>query len=251
MLAHLRLQLLRQLIAGRDDNFLQQPRFIRRDRVPTGAVPEQAHDSGVRAVKHAKDAPFRATRAISETAAALDAGQNVIAVHCVAQSVAADEQIAVQVFSRRIRHYETVTVSMRYETPGELIHLRPHRRGRFSLWLSGVPVWHPLLWRRGIFSTSPGTSLRIPLRALLFLGQANSSVWIFVDFAAPLHFSRELNERPAGGVAQAKRRGDFTEALRPAGPGQMRQNVGFGDGCARVIVAWHGPAHCMRSASKR
>jgi hypothetical protein len=46
-------------------------------------------------------------------AAALDAGQHVIAVHGVAHRVAADEEIAVQIFSRRIRHDEAVTVAMR------------------------------------------------------------------------------------------------------------------------------------------
>src|ERR1700732_928063 len=40
----LRMQLLRQLVAGRDNNFLQQPRFVRRYRISARSVPEQAHD---------------------------------------------------------------------------------------------------------------------------------------------------------------------------------------------------------------
>ncbi len=180
MSAHLRPQLGRQLVAGRDNNFLQQARFVRRNRIATRAVPEQAHDRGVRAVKHSKDASFGTARAVGETAAALDARQDLIAVHGVAQSVAPDEQIAVQVFARRIRHDEAVTVSMRYQTPSQLIHLRPHSRGGFPLRLNTVPVRRPLL-RRGV------------LRTLFLLGQGKSPVWIFVDIAPLFHFSCELD----------------------------------------------------------
>src|SRR5882672_1453470 len=81
MRARLRLQLRRQLVTGRDNNFLQQPRFVRRDRVAAQAVPEQADDRAMCAVENAKDAPFRAPRAIRKAVAALDARQDVIAVH--------------------------------------------------------------------------------------------------------------------------------------------------------------------------
>jgi hypothetical protein len=204
----------------------------------------------VRAVEHAKDSPFGATRAVAETAAAFNTRQDVISVHGVAQTVATDEEVAVQIFARRIRHDEAVTVSMRHQTPGQLIHFRPRRRGGFSLRLSTVPL-RPLLRLRRIFSAPLGTSLRIAFRALFLLGQANSAIRIFVNVAAFFHFSCELHERPASGMAQIQRRGDFTEALRLARPGQVGEDVGFGDGCARLSGAWHGPAHCMRSASKR
>jgi len=75
--------------------------------------------------------------------------------------------------------------------------------------------------RRVNFRTSFRTSLRTPIRALLFLGQADSAVWIFVNIAPLFHSSRELHERATRGMAQAERRGDFTEALRLPGPGQV------------------------------
>src|SRR5882762_10950368 len=92
------------------------------------------------AVENAEDAPFRAARAIRKAVAALDARKDVIAVHRVAHCVATDEQVAVHVFTRRIGHDEAVTVAMRDQTPGQLIHLRTWPRGRFSLGLSAVPL---------------------------------------------------------------------------------------------------------------
>jgi len=89
--AHLPLQFRRQLVTGRDDNFLQQPRLVWSDRVAARAVSEKAHDRGVCAVEHAEDASFGAARAISETAAALNARQDVIPMHGVTQAIAADE----------------------------------------------------------------------------------------------------------------------------------------------------------------
>jgi hypothetical protein len=110
-----------------------------------------------------------------------------------------------------------------------------------------MPLLRPFLRRRSKYRTS----FRAPLRALLFFGQADSAVWILVDIAPLFHFSRQLQESPAGGMAQIKRRGDFTEALRLAGTGQLGKDIGFGNGCAGLTRAWHGPAHCMRSARKR
>jgi hypothetical protein len=94
------------------------------------------------------------------------------------------------------------------------------------------------------------TRLPAMLRRLLLRWQGDSSVRIFVDFAALFHFSREFYKRAAAGVAQAERRGDFAKALRLAGTGQMRQDIGFGNRRARLIMTRHGPDHCMRSVRK-
>ena len=60
MQAQLPLQFRRQFIARRNDDFLQQARFVRRDRISARSVPEQPHDRGVRAADHAQDASFGA-----------------------------------------------------------------------------------------------------------------------------------------------------------------------------------------------
>ena len=62
------------------------------------------------------------------------------------------------------------------------------------------------------------------LRALFLLGQANAPVRVFVDLPALLHFSRELHQRAAARVAQVERRRDFAQALRLAGPREMRHD---------------------------
>ena len=79
-----------------------------------------------------------------------------------------------------------------------------------------MPLRRSLSRRRGNFRTSFRASVRTPFRALLLLGQADSAVWIFVNITPLFHSSRELHERAPRGMAQAKRRGDFTEALRLA-----------------------------------
>jgi hypothetical protein len=113
----------------------------------------------------------------------------MIAVHGVADGIAPDEKIALQILSRRIRYNETVSVAMRDEPPRQLIRFRPNRRARFRmlLWVAfltmfrGVPLRGAFLWW-----------LRV-LRALFFLGQGNTPVRVFVDFTALLHFSRKLH----------------------------------------------------------
>ncbi len=89
----------------------------------------------MRAAEHAENSSFGAACAVGETAAALNARQDVIPMHGVAQGIAADEKIAVQILSWRIGHDEPVTVAMRHEAPGKLIHLGPRRRSGFPPWL--------------------------------------------------------------------------------------------------------------------
>ena len=80
----------------------------------------------MRAIKDAQNAAFRATCAVAKAVAALDARQHMISVHGIAQGVAADEQVAIQIFSRRIGNNETIPVAMRHQTPRQLIDLRAH-----------------------------------------------------------------------------------------------------------------------------
>src|ERR1700686_950958 len=136
MLTQLPLQLRRQFIARRDDDFLQQARFVRRNRVPSRSVPEQPHNRRVRAVDHAQDASFGAAwpSSVAKALAVRDVRKDVIAVHGVTDRVATDEKVSLQIFSRRIRHDEAVTVAMRDEASRQLICFRPYRWARFRAW---------------------------------------------------------------------------------------------------------------------
>ena len=68
MQAQLALQFRRQFVARRDNDFLQQARFVRRDRISARSVAEKAHDRGVRAADHAQDASLGAARARRQSA---------------------------------------------------------------------------------------------------------------------------------------------------------------------------------------
>jgi hypothetical protein len=89
------------------------------------------------------------------------------------------------------------------------------------------------------------------LRGLLLRRQSDSSIRIFVDLAALFHFSCEFYQRSPPGIAQAQGRSDLTKAQWFAGSRQLRQNIGFGNGRAGLIGAWHGGSHCKRFARKR
>jgi len=115
--AQLRLHFRRQFIAWRNNDFVQQSRFVRCDRISARSVPEQAHNGRVRPADHTQDAPFGTRRPspIAKPLAALHAREHMIAVHGVANSVAPDEKIALQIFSRRVRHDEAIPVTVRDE----------------------------------------------------------------------------------------------------------------------------------------
>ena len=91
--------------------------------------------------------------------------------------------------------------------------------------------------------------LRI-LGALFLFWQSNSPVRVFVNFPVLLHFSRELYQGAAARMTQAERGRNFAQALRLAGPCEVRYDLGFRDSCARLIGAWHGNGHCMRTSGK-
>ncbi len=202
----------------------------------------------MRATDHAQDASLRPASSIRESAAAFNAGEDMVSVHGVAHRVAPDEEISIQIFSRRIRHDEPITVAMRNQPAGQLVDLRPHRAGKITTWLR-IPLRSPLLVR-GVLRRALRSLFGAALRGLLFRGQGDPAVRVLVDFAALFHFSRKFHQRAPPGVLEAKRSRDFAKALRFAGARQMRQDIGFGQMRARLIVVRHGPGHCMRSVIK-
>ena len=244
MQTQLPLQLRHQFIARRNDDFLQQARFVRRNRISARSVPEQSHNRCVRAADHAQNASLGAAwpGPVAKALAALDAREHVIAVHRVADCIAPDEKIAVQIFSRRIRHDETVTIAVRDEAPRQLIRFRPHRRARFGAGFRAM--LRAVALRRAFLRR-----LR-EMRALFFFRQTNAPVGVFVNFPVLLQFSRELHQRAASRMAQTERRRDFAKVLWLAGSREMCDDLGFGDRCARLIRAWHRSGHCMRSSGK-
>src|SRR5579863_1357900 len=102
MQAQFPLQLGRQFVARRNDDFLQEARFVWSDGIPARSVPEQPDDRRMRAADYAQDASFGATCPVAKSLAMLDAREHMIAVHGVADRIAPDEKIALQIFSRRI-----------------------------------------------------------------------------------------------------------------------------------------------------
>ena len=83
------------------------------------AVAEKADEVGCCALDNLHDAPFGA----AVGAAAHDARKHAVAVHGVAEIVAADEEIAVDARNGLVGHNETVAVAMRDDAAGNQIRI--------------------------------------------------------------------------------------------------------------------------------
>ena len=107
-------KLRRQLFAWRNDDLLVKTGFERSDEVTATAVMKDSDDGGMSAAKNSNHTTFGAGRSAGHVAriAALDASNDVIAVHGVAELIWRDEEIAVEVGARRIRNHEAVTIAM-------------------------------------------------------------------------------------------------------------------------------------------
>ena len=60
-----------------------------------------------------------------------------------------------------------------------------------------------------------------------------------MNIAVLPQFSREFYQGAASRVAEAQRRGNFAQALRPAGSGEVRHDFGFSDGRSSFITGNH------------
>jgi hypothetical protein len=114
-----------QLLARRNYDFVMKAGFIRSHGVIAVAVMEDTNDSRMGAAKDIHYASFgtgrRAGRMASVTA--LDASDNPIPVHGVPQLVRGDEEVAVEVASRRIGDYKTVSIAMCHQPTCEQIRI--------------------------------------------------------------------------------------------------------------------------------
>ena len=87
-------------------------RIVGKNDVATRAVAEKPYDGGMCAMENAEDAAFGSLCA-GDTADALDAGKNAVAVHGVGDGVAADVDVAVQVRKGSIGDDEAIAISMK------------------------------------------------------------------------------------------------------------------------------------------
>ena len=173
-------QFRRQLFARRNRDFVENPRVIREDDVAVRAVAKKSHKRGVRALEDLNHAPFRA--AVSTPT--FDAGEDVIAVHGIAQIIAADKKIAFHPGHRRIRHHETVSIAMRYDSSGNQIGIGRALRSSGDTRASGCGRGCRFCDGCVCFTLGRGTrrAWRILLRVLRS-GQAISSAVNFLDSA--------------------------------------------------------------------
>jgi hypothetical protein len=107
----------RQLLARGNRHFVEDARVVRQHVITLGTVSKQADDRGMFALDDLDDAAFGATVG----AAALDACQDAIAVHGVVESIAADEEIAIDFWNRLIGDKKAIAVSVRDDSSGDEI----------------------------------------------------------------------------------------------------------------------------------
>ena len=123
--AELGAQLGSKFVARRDQDFMLEAHIVRQDVIAVRAVAEEADDGRMLARDDLHDAAFGA----SIGAAADDAAEDAVAVHRVAEAIAADEEIAVDAGDRMIRDEEGVAVAMRDDAAGDEIGIAGAARG--------------------------------------------------------------------------------------------------------------------------
>jgi hypothetical protein len=166
------------------------PDVVWLDYILLGAVAKQTDDRRMGAAQDSNDAAFRTLRT-ANTAQTYDLGQNVIAVHGVSNSVARDENIAVELRHRRIRHDEPVAVVVLNQPPFYFIATRE------SAGFGGPRrVLGRLLARRLLF--------RLAAR------EAVSSPRQFFDSAALLELGKHFKERALVTLFQVEPLDDLT-----------------------------------------
>src|SRR3989449_5229866 len=193
--AELLAQLGSELLAGWDDDLVQQARIVGQHNVAAVAIAKKPYDCWVRALQDAHDAAFDAARGLAirtgdaaaascGPGAALDAREHVVTVHGVAQGVAADKQIALHPWDRFIRHDEAIAVAMRHQPTGEQVGIMQFL-SRFSVPRNGC------CGRRCSWFGKPSS---VPLRrasdgAAFLPARRKRPLW--TSSISPLRFRRE------------------------------------------------------------
>ena len=178
-----------QLFAWRNRNFMRNARVVGQNDVAVRSVAEQADDRHMFALDDLHDAAFRS----AVGAPPLDARQDVIAVHRVAQIVAANEQVAVHARDWMVGDEKAVPIAVRDDAAGDQIRiartsvLRGSGRFRFR-WRAGL--------RCAFASATRG------LAGWFLLRQAEASAVDFLDIAAALQLLDNPREVAPPGVLQ-------------------------------------------------
>ena len=108
-----------KFFTGRDRDLVRNPRVVGQHDVAVRAVAKQAHDGQVLAVDDLHHAAFGAPVG----ATAHDTRQDVVAIHRVANTVAADEQVAVDARDRMIGYEEAVAVTVSDDAAGNQVRI--------------------------------------------------------------------------------------------------------------------------------
>src|SRR5216684_2529213 len=129
-----------QFVAAWNFHLVLDPNVVRQDHIVLGAVAKQADHRRMCAAQDSNDAAFRALRS-GDAAQTLDLRQNMIAMHRVLDGVARDENIAVELRHRRLRHNEAIAVVVKNQPSFYFIATReagglPRPRGVLARFLA-------------------------------------------------------------------------------------------------------------------
>jgi hypothetical protein len=117
----------RKFVAGGQFDFVLNARVIGGDNASAGRVAEKTDDGRMSTPDDADDPAFGAARA-RETAKASDFGDHRVAMHCVFNEVARNEEVAIDVRKGDVGNNEAVAVVMQDEAAANFI-----ARGGFVL----------------------------------------------------------------------------------------------------------------------
>ena len=195
-----------QLIARRYRDLVENARVVRQDVVAVRPVAEQADEGRMLVLDNLHHAAFGAPVG----AAARDARENVIAVHRIAEIVAADEEIAVNSRHRLLRNQEAVAIAVRDDAAGHQVRVLGSLRRPRGL---GAPR------RRG------GRPARRTALRLLLAREAVFPAVEFLDFAAALELLDDSRQETAAAMFQPHAMRDGPDTRRIGQRRKMRDHL--------------------------
>jgi hypothetical protein len=143
---------------------------VRQNYIVLGTVAKETDDRGMCAIEDSKDAALGALRT-RDAAQTLNLCQNMIAMHGVLDSVGRDEDVAIELRHRRVRHDETIAVMVKNQAAFDFIASREGRGLRTPSCLGWQWLAGSLSFRLAAREAVPATRQFLDRTALFKLGE--------------------------------------------------------------------------------
>src|SRR5439155_13973042 len=166
------LQLGGQLIARRNFHLVLNAIVIRQDDVAARCVAKQSDDCRMRAIQNANDSPLGAL-ALGTGSDAAQFDLHMVAVHGVADRVARNKNVAIEIWHRLVGYHEAVAVLVQDQPARKRITVLPRPRNsspifRAQMPFSSFPATLRALWTLVPRLSPPPGQNKTPARQFLY-----------------------------------------------------------------------------------